>query len=145
MPSQPPPILPAAPYLFQRLERVQERLAPDHLPPLLDPACKTWYVHRIATALAPHLLDLYRHHVTELVMMQGFDALAPSVRPLLQVTTTDQTVVELNGRPAAVEVVSTALAQELTASDEASGWRPMARRVAIDLAAGALETLTQVR
>jgi hypothetical protein len=102
-------------------------------------------VHRIATALAPHLLDLYRHHVTELVMMQGFDALAPSVRPLLQVMTTDQTVVELTWRPAAVEVVSTALAQELTASDEASGWRTMARRVAIDLAAGALETLTQVR
>ena len=51
MPSQPPPILPATPYLFQRLERVQERLATDHLPPLLDTACKTWYVHRIATAL----------------------------------------------------------------------------------------------
>ena len=31
MPSQPPSILPAVPYLFQRLERIQERLATDHL------------------------------------------------------------------------------------------------------------------
>ena len=145
MPSQPPSILPAAPYLFQRLERVQERLATDHLPPVLDTACKTWYVHRIATALAPHLLELYRHQVAELVMTQGLDALAPSVRPLLQVTTAAQGSVELVWRPTAVEVVSTALAQELTASDEASGWRTMARRAAIDLAAGALETLTQTR
>jgi DNA-binding XRE family transcriptional regulator len=145
MPSQPPPTLPAALYLFQRLERVQERLATDHLPPVLDAACKTWYVHRTATALAPRLLELYRHQVAKLVMTQGVDALAPAVRPLLQVTTAAQASVELAWRPTAVEVVSTALAQELTASDDASGWRTMARRIAIDLAAGALETLTQVR
>ncbi len=60
MPSQSPPTLPAALYLFQRLERVKERLATDHLPPLLDTACKTWYVHRTAMALAPHLLELYQ-------------------------------------------------------------------------------------
>jgi len=146
MHPQPPPILPTAPYLFQRLEPVKERLATDHLPPVLDPACKTWYVHRTATALAPPLLELYRHQVAELVRTQGLDALAPPARPLLQVlTTTTQTPVELAWRPTAGEAVSPALAQALAASDDASGWRTMARRVASDLAAGALETLTQAR
>ena len=66
MRSQPPATLPAALYLFQRLECVQEQLATDHLPPVLDTACKSWYVHRTATALAPHLLELYRRQVVEL-------------------------------------------------------------------------------
>jgi len=145
MPSQSPPTLPAALYLFQRLEPVKERLATDHLPPLLDPACKTWYVHRTATALAPHLLELYQHQVADLVMTQGLDALAPPVRPLLQITTAVQTPVELTWSPTAIAAVSTPLAQELAASDDASGWRTIAGRVAIDLTAGALETLTQTR
>jgi hypothetical protein len=145
MRSQPPPSLPAALYLFQRLERVKERLATDHLPPMLDTACKTWYVHRTATALAPHLLELYRHQVAELVMTQGLDILAPLARPLLQVTTAAQMPIELAWLPTAVETVSTTLAQELAASDDASSWRTMARRVAIDLTAGALEILTQER
>jgi hypothetical protein len=134
------------PYVFQRLERIKEQLVTDHLQTMLDAACKAWYVQRTATALAPHLLELYRHQVEDILATQGLDALAPTVRPLLHVTTTAAApMVQLTWRPAAMETVSTTLTQELAASDDASGWRTMARRVAIDLAAGALETLTQER
>jgi DNA-binding XRE family transcriptional regulator len=134
------------PYVFQRLERIKEQLVANHLPTVLDAACKAWYAQQTATALAPHLLALYRHQVEEVLATQGLDALAPTVRSLLHITTTAAApTVQLAWRPAAVEAVSTALAQELAASDDASGWRTMARRVAIDLAAGALETLAQER
>jgi hypothetical protein len=132
--------------VFQRLEQVQEQLALAHLPPVFDAACQAWYVHRLATALAPRLLELYRRQVAELVLTQGLEALAPAARPLLEVTpSAHATTGQLAWSPTAVEAVSTTLAQELAASNDASGWRTMARRVAIDLAASALETLTQER
>src|SRR5712691_10445420 len=139
-----PPFHDTASYVFQRLEPVKEQLAMVQLPPVLDAACKAWYVHRTATALAPHLLELYRRQIEEAVIMQGLDALIPAARPLLQIITEPSMVAaQLAWSPTAVEVVSTALAQELAASDDASGWSTMARRVAIDLVAGPLETLTQ--
>jgi len=139
-----PPFHDTASYVFQRLEPVKEQLAMVQLPPVLDAACKAWYVHRTATALAPHLLELYRRQIEEAVTMQGLDALIPAARPLLQIITEpSMAAAQLAWSPTAVEVVSTALAQELAASDDASGWSTMARRVAIDLVAGALETLTQ--
>jgi hypothetical protein len=134
------------PYVFQRLERVKAQLVTDYLQTVLDTACKAWYVQRTATALAPHLLELYRRQVEDAIAVQGPDAVAPSVRPLLQITTTASTpTVQLAWDAAGVETVSTTLTQELAASDDASGWRTMARRVAIDLAAVALETLVQER
>jgi DNA-binding XRE family transcriptional regulator len=141
------PPQPEVPYVFQRLERVKEHLASDHLQTVLDTACKAWYVDRTATAMAPHMLELYRRRGEDAITTHGLDALAPSIRPLLQqvITTATASTVQLVWGPTAVEAVSIALAQELTASDDASGWRTIARRVAIDLAAGALETLAQER
>jgi hypothetical protein len=60
-----PPFHDTASYVFQRLEPVKEQLAMVQLPPVLDAACKAWYVHRTATALAPHLLELYRRQIEE--------------------------------------------------------------------------------
>jgi hypothetical protein len=143
-----PPFHDTASYVFQRLEPVKEQLAMVQLPPVLDAACKAWYVHRTATALAPHLLELYRRQIEEAVIMQGLDALIPAARPLLQIITEPSMVAaQLAWSPTAVEVVSTALAQELAASDDASGWSTMARRVAIDpdLPTGALDFLCLIR
>lgn len=130
----------------QRLERVKERLATDQLQAVLDGDSKAWYVQRTAAALAPHLLELYQEHLAARVATQGLDAIAPPARSLLQVIpAAPEARHQLAWSPTAVEVVSTALAQELAASDEASGWGTMARRVAIDLTAVALDALTQAR
>ena len=146
MRSQPLPNLLATPYVFHRLEPVTERLATEQLPGVLDADLKTWYLNRTATILAPHLLEFYRRQVEEALTTQGLDALAPPARSLLQVSTTDTgTLVQLTLNPTVIDTVSTALVHELAASDEASGWSTMTRRLATDLAAGALETLSQER
>jgi hypothetical protein len=146
MRSQPLPNLLAAPYVFHRLEPVTERLATEQLPAALDADLKTWYLNRTATILAPHLLEFYRRQVEEALTTQGLDALAPPARSLLQVSTTDTgTLVQLTLHPTVIDTVSAALVHELAASDEASGWSTMTRRLATDLAAGALETLSQER
>ena len=146
MRSQPLPNLLATPYVFHRLEPVTERLATEQLPAVLDADLKTWYLNRTATILAPHLLEFYRRQVEEALTTQGLDALAPPARSLLQVITTDAgTLVQLTLNPTVIDTVSAALVHELAASDEASGWSTMTRRLATDLAAGALETLSQER
>jgi hypothetical protein len=146
MRSQPLPNLLATPYVFHRLEPVTERLATEQLPALLDADLKTWYLNRTATILAPHLLEFYRRQVEEALTTQGLDALAPPARSLLQMSTTDTgTLVQLTLNPTVIDTVSAALVHELAASDEASGWSTMTRRLATDLAAGALETLSQER
>jgi len=137
------PVPEIPPGLFHRLESVQARLVQEHLPAVLDAVCKTWYVGRTATALAPHLLELYRRQVADLLPTQGLEACTPAARPLLSITPTP--TVQLTWQPTAVETVQPTLAQELAASDDASGWRAIARRVAIDLATEALETLTQAQ
>jgi hypothetical protein len=130
----------------QRLNRVKERLATDHLQAVCDAGCKAWYVQRTATALAPHLLEFYQDHLAERVTTQGLDVIPPSARSLLQVIPpAAETLLQLAWSPTAVEVVSAALAQELAASDEASGWDTIARRMAVDLTAVALDTLTQAQ
>jgi DNA-binding XRE family transcriptional regulator len=74
------------------------------------------------------------------------DVIPPPARSLLQVNPpAAETLLQLAWSPTAVEVVSAALAQELAASDKASGWNTIARRVAVDLTAVALDTLTQAR
>lgn len=118
------------PSIFHRLESVQARLVQEQLPGVLDAACKTWYVGRTATAVAPHLLELYRRQLVDLFPTQGLEACAPPARPLLALSTTP--TVQLSWQPTAVETVQPTLAQELAASDDASGWRTIARRVAID-------------
>lgn len=128
----------------ERLTRVKERLATEHLQDVLDDDCKAWYIHRMATALAPHLLEFYQAHLMERVTTQGIDVIPPAARALLQVLpATTETTVQCTWSPAAVSAVSAALAQELAASDAASGWDTLARRVAIDLTASALDTLHQ--
>ena len=61
------------------------------------------------------------------------------------ITTDAGTLVQLTLNPTVIDTVSAALVHELAASDEASGWSTMTRRLATDLAAGALETLSQER
>ena len=70
-----PPAPAAASYLFQRLERIRDRLATEHLPPLLDTLCQTWYVQLVTMYLAQHLRALYRRRVLQVVQEQGHDAL----------------------------------------------------------------------
>ena len=134
----------ATPYVFHRLEPVIERLATELLPAVLDADLKTWYINRTATILAPHLPECYRRQVKEALTTHGLDTLAPPARSLLQVIAIDTaTLVQLTLNPAAIDTVSTALVHKLAASNEASGWSTMTQRLATDLAAGALETLTQ--
>ena len=135
------PVPDIPPSIFHRLESVQAHLVQEQLPGVLDAACKTWYVGRTATAVAPHLLELYRRQLLDLFPTQGLEACAPPARLLLALSPTP--TVQLSWHPTAVETVQPTLAQELAASDDASGWRTIARRVAIDLATEALETLTQ--
>lgn len=130
----------------QRLNRVKERLATDYLQAVCDANCKAWYVQRTATALAPHLLAFYQGHLAERVEAQGLDSIPPPARALLQVMpAAAETLRPLAWSPTATDVVSATLAQELAASDAASGWDTITRRVAVDLTAVALDTLTQVQ
>ena len=131
--------------LVDRLEPVKARLVADHLPVLLDADRKTWYVHRTALALAPAVLELYRCQVAATVATQGLDALSPQARPFVEGPTSAATPITLTLSPPTLDAVTTALAAELAASDDASGWRTMAPRLAIDLAAAALDTLTQAQ
>lgn len=130
----------------QRLNRIKERLATDHLQAVCDADCKAWYVQRTATALAPHLLECYQSQIAERVTTQGLDSIPPPARVLLQVIPAGaETRQHLAWSPTAAEVVSATLAQELAASDAASGWDTIVRRVAVDLTAVALDTLTQAQ
>lgn len=81
----PPAPLQDVPAVLQRLARLRERLATEHLPPWLDAPCQTWYLRAVARSLAQHLLDLYRRRVRQVVQEQGREALPRATRQAVTV------------------------------------------------------------
>jgi hypothetical protein len=70
------------PYMFQRLERVKERLYADALQYSLDAPQRAWYLQTTAEYLAEHLLETYRRRVEEASHATGLDTLASPIRPI---------------------------------------------------------------
>lgn len=85
---RPPSPLQDVPAVLQRLARLRAHLATEHLPPVLDAPCQTWYLRAVALSLAQHLLDLYRRRVLQVVQEQGREALPRSTRQAVTVATT---------------------------------------------------------
>jgi predicted XRE-type DNA-binding protein len=151
-PAKPEPELPplaafqTIPDIFQRLERVKERLALQSRQHYLDTSRKAWYVQLTATYLAQHLLEAYRRQVEETVGTKGLDALAPHVRRFLTGSTTvdGHTRVLLALDATDTANVTAALTRLLETSDQASAWSTMDRRLATDLSTLALEQVSQM-
>jgi len=140
LPSSPP-----MPYVFQRLERIKERLTTESLPTYLDASRKAWYTHLMATHLAQHLLEAYRQQVEITVGARGIEAIAPHHRAYFTIlpTTTGTPTVQLHLNPHDVDNVHTTLSQSIERSDEASVWNTMEQRLATDLSTWALEQVTR--
>jgi DNA-binding XRE family transcriptional regulator len=131
------------PYMFQRLERVKERLYTDALQYSLDAPQRAWYLRTTAEYLAEHLLETYRRRVEEASHATGLDTLASPIRPYLTVTTNPygHTTVQLDLDTSTTERVITLLAKSLGTSDQDPTWEKLARRLAIDLSTWGLEQL----
>jgi len=131
------------PYMFQRLERVKERLYTDALQYSLDAPQRAWYLRTTAEYLAEHLLETYRRRVEEASHATGLDTLASPIRPYLTVTTNPygHTTVQIDLDTSATERVVTLLAKSLGTSDQDPTWEKLARRLAIDLSTWGLEQL----
>jgi hypothetical protein len=142
--SPPQPTPAAASYLFQRLERIRDRLATEHLPPLLDTLCQTWYVQVVTMYLTQHLRALYRRRVLQVVQEQGHDALPHHLRPLVTVATTatGALTVEVD-LDTATDAAPEPLARTLAQRYQTPTWHLLAQRLALDLSTTALETLQQ--
>jgi len=139
----PPPPLQEAPYVFQRLDRVKERLYADALQHYLDVPQRAWYLRTTAEYLAEHLLETYRRLMEEASHTIGLDVLASPIRPYFTVTTDPHghTTVQIDLDAATTERVVTALAKSLGANDQDPTWDKLARRLAIDLSTWGLEQL----
>src|SRR5258708_2440346 len=96
------------PYMFQRLERVKERL-------YTDAPQRAWYGRTTAEYVAEHLLETYRRRVEEASHATGLDTLASPIRPYLTVTTNPygHTTVQNDLDTSTTERVVTLLAKSL--------------------------------
>lgn len=141
---RPPAPLQDVPTVWQRLARLRAHLATEHLPPVLDAPCQTWYLRAVALSLAQHLLDLYRRRVLQVVQEQGREALPRSTRQAVTVATTatGALTVHVDLGPA-TDPVPAPLARTLAQRYQASSWHLLAQRLALDLSAAALEALQQ--
>ena len=140
----PPPAPQETPYVFQRLARLRARLATEHLPPLLDGPCQTWYLRGVALALTQQLLDLYRQRVLQVVQEQGRDALPRPTRQALTVSTTATGALTVHiDLGTAADPVPAPLARTLAQRYQTSSWHVLAQRLALDLSTAALESLQQ--
>jgi len=138
-----PPPLPETPYVFQRLERVKERLYTEARQRVLDAPRQAWYLRTTAAYLAQHLLETYRRRLEAASQASGLEALAPSLRPYLMGATEPQghTTIQFRVDPTLTERVVTSLTASLRASDQDPTWDTLARRLATELSSWALETV----
>jgi DNA-binding XRE family transcriptional regulator len=138
-----PPSRRETPYVFQRLERVKERLYADALHHSLDAPQRAWYVRTTAEYLAEHLLETYRRRIEEASHAIGLDALASPIGPFLTVTSDPHghPTIQIGLDTTTTERVVATLAKSLGASDQDPTWDQLARRLAIDLSTWGLEQL----
>jgi DNA-binding XRE family transcriptional regulator len=129
--------------VFQRLERVKERLYADALHHSLDAPQRAWYLRTTAEYLAEHLLETYRRRMEEASHAIGLDALASPIGPFLTVTSDPHghPTVQIGLDATTTERVVATLAKSLGASDQDPTWDQLARRLAIDLSTWGLEQL----
>jgi DNA-binding XRE family transcriptional regulator len=129
--------------VFQRLERIKERLYMEARQQVLDAPRQAWYLRTTAEYLAQHLLETYRRRLEATSQGNGLEALAPPLRPYLMVATNPQghTTVQFRVDPTLTERVVTTLTASLRASDQDPTWDTLARRLATELSSWALETV----
>jgi DNA-binding XRE family transcriptional regulator len=139
--THPPP--PVTPYVFQRLERVKERLYTDHLHDYLDPSRQTWYLHTTAKYLAQRLLEVYRRRVEDASNASGSDAVTPRARRALKFSTdhSGKTLVQVRVSTAEAERIAATLTKTLAADDQGDTWDNLARRLATDISTWAFERM----
>ncbi len=131
------------PYVFQRLERVKERLSTDHLQDYLDAPRQELYLHTTATYLAQHLLEVYRRYAEEALNAIGSDGATPYARQYLKISTNDtgNTIVQVRVGTADIERLSATLAKTLEADGQDNAWDNLARRLATDISTWAFERM----
>jgi len=137
--SPPPPQ--ETPYVFQRLERVKERLVIEARQHVLDPPRQAWYLQITAEYLAQHLLETYRRRLEDTRQAIAFDALTPQMRQVFAVTTDPSGHVtgQLCLDPTRTAAVVSTLAKSLRTSHQDPTWDKLARWLATELSAWALE------
>jgi hypothetical protein len=140
----PPPPLPDGTTALQRLAPLRDGLASEHLAPLLDAPCQTWYLQAVALALVHALRALYRRRALQVVQEQGREALPRLTQQIVTVATTATGALTVQvDLGTVIEVVPAPLARTLAQRYQAFSWQVLAQRLAIDLSAAALESLQQ--
>lgn len=136
-----PPPSQETPYVFQRLERVKERLVIETRQHVLDAPRQAWYLQTTAEYLAQHLLETYRRRLEDARHATTFDTLTPQMRQAFEVTTDPlgHVTVQLCLDPARSAGVVSTLAKSLRTSPQDPTWDKLARWLATELSAWALE------
>jgi hypothetical protein len=107
-------------YVFQRLERVKERLYADPLQDYLDAPRQAWYLRTTATYLTKHLLEVYRRHVEDALNDGGPEAVTPRARRSLKCSTdhAGRTLVQVRLGTADTARLAATLTKMLQADDQ---------------------------
>jgi len=141
-PNTPPP-LPDIPAVFQRLERVKERLYTQARHHVLDAPRQAWYLHTTAIHLAQHVLETYRRRLEAASQSSGLEALPPPLRPYITVVIEPygHTTVHLQSDATLTARVVSTLTASLRASEQDQTWDTLAHRLSTELSTWALETV----